>query len=342
MKVHKISLFLIRFPNTERSSSFSNLHNAFSASFPLYLWVHFSYRAWYCESTQDQFVYDPNFPDWKIELLQQPTQCISVSCLVYVFSLPTEPDIMKVHKVTLLMTRIPNTERHNYFRNLRNDHICPLRLGVDFFTDSDIMVLHTAIVFMTRLANAERPSSFNENIHTPRFSHQIEARENPQKVSIFGIGGRVPQLRRRCVMPVEKTLGDTNSYWLFVSWQDVCVLRNMDKLRALLYFGVIKHRSILPIYFEVTPVTVTAYERYDKVIGYSTVCSAANSHWYEENHQSSASLFFVKGINQRPVDFLLQRASEFENVSMSRHHHVNNTGTILRMSYFQFTNPKIW
>ena len=52
-------------------------------------------------------------------------------------------------------------------------------------------------------------------------------------------------------------------------------------------------------------------------IVYSTVYSGPN----QRKHQSSASLTFVRGIHQWPVNFPTQRSSNAENVSIWWHHH---------------------
>ena len=166
-------MFLTRFSNTERSSSFSNIHNEFSSSF-VYI---------------DESVF------------------------------PTEPDIVKVHKVTLFMTWFSNTGRSSSFSNLHS--VCPVlpcMFVSSFFLPSLIswkytrllciwpeiptlknIILYAAytmitcpgaacyddefiftiliremrmiLLFMTRFANAERPSSFNKNVHIVHVSH---------------------------------------------------------------------------------------------------------------------------------------------------------------------------
>ena len=61
IKVHMVTLFMTRFSNTERSSPFSKSSKRLKNVMPFYWWVYswllrvwvcFSYRAWYYESTQ--------------------------------------------------------------------------------------------------------------------------------------------------------------------------------------------------------------------------------------------------------------------------------------------------
>ena len=82
---------------------------------------------------------------------------------------------------------------------------------------------------------------------------------------------------------------------------------------------------------------------YHLTIVYSTVYLGA----YQRKHQSSASLAFVQGIHQWPVNSPSQRASNAENVSIwwCRHgwwHFYNSVGAAIRKDLFNINVTHHW
>ena len=214
---------------------------------------------------------------------------------------PTEPDIVKVHKITLFMTRFSDSGSSSSFSNLHNAFPVGALYVYEFIfpTEPHIMKVHKVTLLTTRDSSTERHNSFR-SLHNDCMSRCCLLR---LWVHFYHSKRLVP-----CCILLWSNIGQYYPHPL--------------RLLPL----QLRHMSVIAFQFT----------------GNSTVCSAVNSRWHEKKHQSSALLAFLKWIYCGPVDFPLQRASNIENVSMSRRLHVNNTCDILRIPYFQFNNPKIW
>ena len=72
-------------------------------------------------------------------------------------------------------------------------------------------------------------------------------------------------------------------------------------------------------------------------IVYSTIS------WVEDQreHQSSASLAFVRGIHRGPVNSPAQMASNADNVSIRWRHHVHRKWRHGMIALMRFSNPKV-
>ena len=86
----------------------------------------------------------------------------------------------------------------------------------------------------------------------------------------------------------------------------------------IMYMCTVRFLWWAPSHYSDVLMSAMASQNIGVTIVYSTICSCAD----QRKHQSSASLAFVRGIHQRPMNFPHKRASNAENVSIWWRHHM--------------------
>ena len=100
-------------------------------------------------------------------------------------------------------------------------------------------------------------------------------------------------------------------------WVHLSVLTCMRCLEQLCLNNLTPYKRICSEHYSGVIMSAMASEITSVLIVCSTVCSGAD----QRKHQSSASLAFVRGIHQRPVDSPHKGASKAENVTIWWRHH---------------------